>query len=135
MSTGTGRRLAPYGTSSDSRDDAQKQLQRTSRITGVPSSQLIPQGLGQTPFVANNNTSDGRAQNRRVARVTKKAGRSSTARLQPENAVSAGNNRAEEGKCPYGFSDRRSQPSMVDLQTFRPAWNRTSRDGCPGTLR
>jgi OOP family OmpA-OmpF porin len=33
---------------------------------GVPSSRLIPQGLGKTNFVATNDTPEGRAQNRRV---------------------------------------------------------------------
>jgi len=33
---------------------------------GVPSSRLIPHGLGKTNFVATNDTPEGRAQNRRV---------------------------------------------------------------------
>ena len=36
---------------------------------GIPSSQLIPHGYGKTDFVAPNNTSEGRAQNRRVELV------------------------------------------------------------------
>ncbi|HVN90519.1 MAG TPA: OmpA family protein, partial [Candidatus Binataceae bacterium] len=33
---------------------------------GIPSGQLIPQGFGKTHFVADNKTSAGRAENRRV---------------------------------------------------------------------
>ncbi len=36
---------------------------------GIPSSQLIPHGYGKTNFVATNDTSEGRAQNRRVELV------------------------------------------------------------------
>jgi len=36
---------------------------------GVPASQLIPQGFGETNFVATNTTAEGRAQNRRVELV------------------------------------------------------------------
>jgi OOP family OmpA-OmpF porin len=37
--------------------------------SGIPASQLIPQGFGKTHFVATNRTAAGRAQNRRVELV------------------------------------------------------------------